>query len=91
MQALGKRISAYIGHKSAKLAPKTSEYLSEHLLQPAFRTGQEVTQQSIARLEAERLRLIEARTSRLEDRMSKLEDWQARLVSMARKGSRVRG
>ena len=38
---------------------------------------------------AERLRLIEARTSRLEDRMSKLEDWQAWLVSMARKGGHV--
>jgi hypothetical protein len=88
-QALGKKISAYIGRKSEKLVPKTAEYPSEHRLQPAVRPGQEGTQQSIARLEAERLRLIEARTSRLENRMSKLEDWQARLVSMARKGARV--
>ena len=88
-QALGKKISAYFGRKSAKLVPKTAEYLSENLLQPTVRPGQEVTQQSVARLGAERLRLIEARTSRLEDRMSKLEDWQARLVSMARKGTRV--
>ena len=39
------------------------------------------------------IKIMDTRNSHVEaeNRMSKLEDWQARLVSMARKGPRVRG